>query len=124
MAAQGLGNCSKVLISILLMRFSKILAVCLTASLAGVALFTLGWLYIGVDEHSGDHEVGNTYELFIKSEPGFQVVYSDPAEDHLEIRPYEALSPERQKALDFYCKVRFGTVDRGQCYQEIYRKFG
>lgn len=83
----------------------------------GVAVITIGilWAFVGVERIVGDHEMGLSWEPFIKHRPSLQLRFQNPAQKGLEIEPFETLSAVEQAAFKEYCVSRFGTSDIMQC---------
>jgi hypothetical protein len=83
----------------------------------GVAVMVAGilWAFVGVERIVGDHEIGVSWEPFIKQRPSLQLRFENPAQKGLEIDPFEALSPAEQAAFNEFCAIRFGATDAAQC---------
>lgn len=82
-----------------------------------VPLFFLSWIFIGLDDYVGDHEVGSHWNPFIKSKPTFQIIFKNPIVDILDIRPIEEI--DEKTKIDFleYCSIRWGINDFKKCYE-------
>jgi hypothetical protein len=89
-------------------------AVQLKATVAVVIVCTL-WVFVGVERIVGDHEVGISWEAFIKHRPSVQLKFQNPAQKGLELIPFEALSLADQTAFIEFCAIRFGTTNTAQC---------
>lgn len=87
---------------------------CIGAVLVGVC-----WLFVGVERIVGDHEVGVSWEPFLKHRPSLTVRFTKLAQKDLEIVPFEALSPKEQADLMEFCRIRFGFSDYKRCYISI-----
>lgn len=77
------------------------------------------WLFVGVERVVGDHEIGVTWEPFIKHHSDPRVFFENPAQHGLDIVPYEELSPAEQQRFVDYCNLRFGVSDPNQCHEAL-----
>lgn len=93
-------------------------AVQLKAAVAVLVICTL-WAFVGVERIAGDHEVGVSWETFIKHRPSTQLKFQNPAQKGLELIPFEALSLADQTAFIEFCAIRFGTTNTTQCRATI-----
>lgn len=75
------------------------------------------WLFVGLDLYEGDHEVGSSWNPFIKHKPTTTTLYKNPAQIALEIEPFESLNESEKKNLIEYCRVRYGADDIKRCYE-------
>lgn len=84
----------------------------------GVAVVLAGilWAFGGVERMVGDHEVGVSWEPFVKHRPSLQVRFTNPAQKGLEIVPFDSLSPAEQVEFIEFCSTRFGVADAGHCH--------
>lgn len=82
----------------------------------GVLLAGILWAFGGVERMVGDHEVGVSWEPFVKHRPSLQVRFMNPAQKGLEIVPFDALSPAEQAEFIEFCNIRFGVADVGRCH--------
>lgn len=84
-----------------------------------ILLVVVLWVFVGVERIVGDHEMGVSWEPFLKHKPSLQMRFINPAQKGLEIVPLEALSPSEQGAFREFCAVRFGVADMSQCLAHI-----
>lgn len=94
----------------------------LVCAVKGVAVIAGGavvvaamWAFVGFERIVGDHEVGASWEPFIKHRPSLQMRFENPAQKGLEIVEFENLSPDDQAAFTNFCAFRFGTTDAARC---------
>lgn len=80
----------------------------------------LAWLFLGFDRYVGDHEVGVSWQPFLKASPTFQLTFSNPAQPVLDIVSFDNLDAESRIRFSRYCRVRYGTEDVERCYEAIY----
>ena len=80
-----------------------------------IAVVAVAWAFVGVERVPGDHEVGVSWEAFLKHRLSARLVFENPARRGLEVVPFEALSSAEQASLIAFCRIRFGTVDPDQC---------
>lgn len=74
------------------------------------------WAFGGVERMVGDHEIGVSWEPFVKHRPSLQVRFMNPAQKGLEIVPYNSLSPVEQAEFIDFCSIRFGVADMERCH--------
>jgi len=89
------------------------------AILVIATLLVGGWLWTGLDNYVGDHEVGSTWEPFLKSRPTFTLLFTNPAQQGLDRDAFETMDPTRQQAFRDYCAIRFGIADPHRCEKAI-----
>ncbi|NQE50044.1 hypothetical protein RC52_16390 [Herbaspirillum rubrisubalbicans] len=75
--------------------------------------------FIGIERVVGDHEMGVTWEPFIKHRPSLQFRFFNPVQIGLDFIPLNQLSPPERAAFKLYCEVRFGEADAGMCYTKL-----
>lgn len=75
--------------------------------------------FIGSEYIEGDHEIGSGWAWFIKRHPTFRYEFRNPAEQNLELIPFDQLTPDRQAKVRDYCKIRFGLKDIAACYARM-----
>jgi hypothetical protein len=80
-----------------------------------VVIAVIAWTFLGVERIVGDHEIGVTWEPFVKHRPSLQIRFQDPGQKGLDIVPFNALSPADQAAFVEFCTIRFGSADVAQC---------
>ena len=90
----------------------------LKGALGVVATGTL-WAFVGVERIVGDHEVGVSWEPFIKHRPSLQVRFENPAQKGLELTPVGELSASERAAFIEFCDLRFGEADAASCYARV-----
>jgi hypothetical protein len=73
------------------------------------------WAFVGIERIVGDHEIGVTWEAFLKHHPSYQVIFENPGSKGLELMHFEKLSPAEQASFVEFCRIRFGTSDRRAC---------
>ncbi len=78
------------------------------------------WLFVGFDLYVGDHEEGNHWDMFIKHKPVTTMLFRNPAEQGLDLSPFDNLSASRRKSFDQYCQVRYGIEGIKRCYDSIH----
>jgi len=82
-------------------------------------ILVLGWLFVGLDQYVGDHEVGVQWDPFIKHRPSTTVLFQNPAQVGLDMVPFENLGENKKKSVIQYCRVRYGTDDIKRCYDSF-----
>lgn len=85
----------------------------------GVVLIGGLWAFIGVERIVGDHEIGVSWEPFIKHRPSLQVRFDNPVQNGLELTPVGELSASERAAFVEFCNIRFGETDVARCYALI-----
>jgi len=83
--------------------------------ISAAALVGCLWPFVGIERIVGDHEVGVSWEPFIKHRPSVRSLYSNPAQHGLDFVPFEDLSPVEQKRFVEFCSVRFGIQAPSSC---------
>lgn len=83
-----------------------------------VATGALG-AFVGVERMVGDHEIGVSWEPFIKHRPSLQVRFENPAQKGLELTPIDELSASERAAFIEFCGLRFGEADAARCYARV-----
>lgn len=83
----------------------------------GIAAMTVGllWAFVGVERVTGDHEMGVSWEPFMKHQPSLQVRFQNPAQIGLDVSSFDTLSPKEQTAFVEFCVIRFGEHDPAKC---------
>jgi len=83
-----------------------------------VATFLL-WPFFGFSHYVGDHEMGAGWDLFVKSSPSFQLLFTNPAQDGLgpDIVPFDQMDDARKEHMQRYCKIRYWVDDVAECYR-------
>ena len=71
--------------------------------------------FVGFDNYVGDHEVGTSWDPFIKSKPTLQMLFKNPEQYTLDFDPYETLTKDKQFQFIEYCEIRWGTRDPHTC---------
>jgi hypothetical protein len=87
--------------------------------LVAVGMGALLWAFVGFERLVGDHEVGVTWEPFLKHRGTLQVRFTNPSQQGLEIIPFEDLSNEEKTNFIQFCEIRYGLTDPKQCYARI-----
>lgn len=84
---------------------------------AAVAIAVIGvtWANTGVERIAGDHEVGTSWQGFVKHRPSAQLVFENPARRGLEQIAPESMLPAQRAEFLAYCDIRFGAADAAQC---------
>jgi len=77
------------------------------------------WTFVGVDRIVGDHELGISWEAFIKHRPSLQLRFDNPARKGLELATIDEFSTSQRAAFSSYCEIRFGEADLKRCYLHI-----
>lgn len=91
----------------------------LSKSVIGVIATGTLWAFVGVERIVGDHEIGVSWEPFIKHRPSLQVLFENPSQNGLDLTPLGELSASERAAFIEYCDLRFGEVDAARCYASI-----
>lgn len=76
-------------------------------------------LWVGIERYVGDHEIGKSWEPFLKSRPTFTLLFTNPAQQGLDRDAFDTLDAARQQAFQDYCAVRFGIADPHRCEKAI-----
>jgi hypothetical protein len=84
----------------------------LSLSMVTVALL---WLFVGVERIVDDHEVGTSWQVFVKHRLSTRLIFENPAQQGVELIQYEALTRTDRASFIEYCDVRFGTRNAEQC---------
>lgn len=85
-------------------------------SVLTVAVVSLTALpFVGFDRYVGDHEVGASWDPFIKSKPMLKMLFKNPEQYTLDFDPYESLDKDKQREFVEYCDIRWGTRDPHSC---------
>jgi len=71
--------------------------------------------FVGFDQYVGDHEVGTSWDLFIKSKPTLRMLFKNPEQYALDFDPYETLGKDKQREFIEYCEIRWGASDPHVC---------
>jgi hypothetical protein len=88
--------------------------------LFGVCLiFLITWAFVGIERMVGDHEVGVSWEPFIKQRVDFRWQFKNPVQRGLDLLDMSNLSAAQKQELVDFCSIRFGEVDMDQCYKII-----
>jgi hypothetical protein len=82
-------------------------------------LLVLGWMFVGFDRYVGDHEVGSSWDPFMKSTPDLQIFFVNPVQRGLEFEPPDQLDDNQKALMRHYCEVRYGATDMPTCYRAI-----
>lgn len=87
----------------------------------GIACIAVGllWAFVGVERVVGDHEMGVSWEPFVKHQPSLQIRFTNPAQKGLELASFDSLSPREQTAFVEFCVIRFGEPDPAKCSTAI-----
>ena len=80
-----------------------------------VAVVVMLWAFVGVERTVGDHELGTSWEVFVKRRPAALMLFHNPSRQGLEVLPFNALSLSDQAAFIEFCAIRFGVTDPLQC---------
>jgi len=91
-----------------------------TVSIVAFAVVVL-WSFVGAERIIDDHEVGTSWQIFIKHRPSLHLTFKNPAQKGLEIVDYNALSSSDRASFLEFCNIRFGIIEPLQC-QTILRK--
>lgn len=86
-----------------------------------IVVLGVSWANVGVERIAGDHEVGDSWQSFVKHRPSPRLVFENPAARGLELTPVESMPPAERAAFLDYCDIRFGAADAAQC-QALLRK--
>lgn len=90
---------------------------------AAVVVAGMLWAFVGVERIVDDHEIGISWEPFVKHRPSLQVRFVSPAQKGLEIAPTtDDLSPSERAAFIEFCGIRFGVTDPAHCHAIISRR--
>lgn len=87
------------------------------AALAGLLAAT--WAVVGVERLVGDHEIGVSWEPFIKHTPTWRIRFENPAQKGLDLVPLASLAIQEQQQLAEFCEIRFGQANAQQCYERL-----
>lgn len=90
-----------------------------TALVALATLVAVAWGFTGVERLVGDHEVGVSWEPFIKHTPTWHIRFENPAQKGLDLVPLESLSVSERQRLAEFCEVRFGQTSPKRCYEQL-----
>lgn len=74
---------------------------------------------MGFDRCVGDHEVGTSWQPFIKSKPSFKVRFHNPAQYILDFDPFDKLDSKRKQEFLEYCAIRYGMEDPYNCEKTV-----
>lgn len=85
----------------------------------GVIVTCMLWAFVGIEHVVGDHELGSTWEPFVKHRPSLQMRFTNPAQRGLEQVTFETLSPAEQTAFIEFCGIRFGASDPEKCHAAL-----
>lgn len=77
------------------------------------------WTFVGVERIVGDHELGVSWEVFIKHRPTLQLRFDNPAWKGLELVAINEFSTPQRAAFSSYCEIRFGEADLRLCHRRI-----
>lgn len=91
----------------------------ISLGLLAVAVAVFFRMFVGSEYVENDHEIGSSWEPFLKHRPTFRYEFRNPAEQNLELVPFDTLSPDEQEQLRDYCEIRFGLKDIPQCYARM-----
>lgn len=91
----------------------------LVKAVLGVVATGTVWAFVGVERMVGDHEIGVSWEPFIKHRPSLQVRFENPAQKGLELTPIDELSASERAAFIEFCGLRFGEADAARCYARV-----
>ena len=80
-----------------------------------IAVIGVSWANTGVERIAGDHEVGTSWQGFVKHSPSPRMLFENPAQRGSEPVPLDALSPAERAAFLDYCDIRWGASDAMQC---------
>lgn len=85
-------------------------------SLALSAILFMGvWLFLGIEEIHREHQTD--YLFFVKQEPTFRVIYSNPADcGECDVKPLSTLGLAEQSEFRNFCNVRFGLEEIRECH--------
>ena len=88
---------------------------------SGMATATvcLLWTFVGFERTVGDHEMGVSWEPFLKHRPSMQLLFENPAQNGLELAPLEELPPAGQTAFIEFCDIRFAEADTAKCLERF-----
>lgn len=86
-----------------------------------IALIGVTWANAGVERIAGDHELGPSWQGFVKHTPSARLIFENPAQRGLELAPLETMAPAERAAFADYCAIRFGVADTTEC-QALLRK--
>lgn len=84
-----------------------------------VAAVVAVWLFIGIERLVGDHEIGVSYQPFIKHRPDWRLLFSDPTQVDLETISFKKLTAAGQRSVIEYCEIRFGLINVEECYLRV-----
>jgi hypothetical protein len=73
------------------------------------------WSFVGAEHIIDDHEVGTSWQIFIKHRPSLHFTFKNPAQKGLEIVDYKALSSSDRSSFLEFCNIRFGIIEPSQC---------
>ncbi len=80
------------------------------------------WALIGVERIAGDHELGPSWQVFIKRRASAHVLFSNPAQRGLETVGWNRLALHQRQSVIDYCEIRFGLSDMGLCYTRLMQR--
>lgn len=73
------------------------------------------WAFVGIEHVVGYHELGSSWEPFMKHRPSLQVRFKNPAQKGLDLAAFDSLSPTEQIAFVEFCTILFGMHDPAKC---------
>ena len=77
------------------------------------------WAFVGVERLVGDHEIGVSWEPFIKHKVTWRFHFENPAQKGLDIVPLASLAAAERQELVRFCTVRFGLSSIQQCHERL-----
>lgn len=87
------------------------------AAIAG--LLAVAWAFVGVERLVGDHDIGVSWEPFIKHTPTWHIRFENPAQKGLDIVPLASLTAAERQGLVRFCEVRFGQSNVQECHERL-----
>jgi len=77
------------------------------------------WPFIGFVHNVEDHDTADGWDIFMKSSPSLQLLFSNPAQEVLDIVPFDPLNDARKEEMRRYCKIRYWLDDIAECYRIV-----
>jgi hypothetical protein len=82
-----------------------------------ILIVAITWTLLGVERVVGDHEIGVSWEPFLKHTITWRFRFENPAQKGLDIVPLASLTVPEQRELTRFCEVRFGQSNLQQCHE-------
>ncbi len=77
------------------------------------------WPFVGFVHNVQDHDAADGWDIFVKSSPSLQLLFSNPAQEVLDIVPFDELNDARKNEMRRFCKIRYWLDDITECYRIV-----